>query len=158
VLEVHLDSEVVDTVTYNQWESTDRGNLVTLSKSSEDFIDDFVDQIESLIPHDFIYKQQVDFIKNKSENLTEGEIIINGDFGENFSFVIQRTSQSSYFDTPQATIHPFVIYYKKDGQLEHHCFVIISDHMQHNTAAVHVFQKKVIEFFTNVLKILTLTR
>ena len=87
------------------------------------------------------------------ENLVEGEVIANCDFGENFSFVIQRASQSSYFDTPQATIHPFVIYYYQDGELKHHCFVIISDHMSHNTAAVHVFQRKLIEHMTNTMKI-----
>lgn len=45
-LEVHFDSEMVDSVTYNLWESTDRGQIVTLTDSTEDFITKFQSQVK----------------------------------------------------------------------------------------------------------------
>jgi hypothetical protein len=51
-LEVHFDSEMVDSVMYNQWESTDRGNMVTLTKSTEEFITKFISQVRMMqIPY-----------------------------------------------------------------------------------------------------------
>jgi hypothetical protein len=44
-LEVHFDSEMVDSVTYSQWETTDRGNMVTLTDSTENFISNFISQV-----------------------------------------------------------------------------------------------------------------
>ncbi|XP_034253213.1 uncharacterized protein LOC117652423 [Thrips palmi] len=105
-LEVYFDSEMISTVVYNQWESTDRANIVTLSKSTDDFISEFISQIESLIPHDFISKVQANFYKESIENLKDGEVVVNVDFAENFSFVVQNSSQGWYFNNKQATLHP----------------------------------------------------
>lgn len=46
----------------------------------------------------------------------------------------------------QCTIHPFVIYFNENNQLKHISFVIIAESLKHNYAAVHLFQKKLIEF------------
>ena len=43
-LEVHFDSEMIDSVTYNLWESTDTGNIVTLTETTENFITNFISQ------------------------------------------------------------------------------------------------------------------
>lgn len=67
------------------------------------------------------------------------------DFAENFSFVIQESSQSSYFKNKEATVHPVVIYYREGGELKHKSYVIVSDHLQHSTAAVHLFLSKIIQ-------------
>ena len=41
------------------------------------------------------------------------------DFSENYSFVLQDATQSFHWNNSQATIHPFVAYYMKFGEL--HC-------------------------------------
>ncbi len=48
----------------------------------------------------------------------------------------------------QATIHPFLIYYKnsENGDLSNFCLSIISDYLIHDSAGVHLFQKKLIEY------------
>lgn len=65
------------------------------------------------------------------------------DFAENYSFILQDEIQGYHWNNGQATIHPFVIYFKKSGtQLaEHITFVIISDCLQHDTTSVHLFQR-----------------
>lgn len=80
-------------------------------------------------------------------------MVVSLDFAENYSFVIQESSQSSYFKNKEATVHPIVIHYKEDGQVKHKSFAVISDHMQHSTAAVHTFQGEVVRIIKEDLKL-----
>ncbi|KAE8740755.1 hypothetical protein FOCC_FOCC013723 [Frankliniella occidentalis] len=153
-LEVYFDSKEIDSVTYNQWESTDRANLLHLTKTTEEFIDDFISQVDGLITHDFISKQQAAYYKETVQNLKEGEIVVNVDFAENFSHIKQRSSQSNYFNVKQSTLHPFYMQYiNGKGEIDKHCFVIISNHMDHSTVAVNIFQKKFIDYIRTTLNI-----
>eukprot|EP00731_Ephydatia_muelleri_P005409 Em0002g1585a len=54
----------------------------------------------NLRKHDFIAKQQASFLADLKANLKEGEVIIMGDFSENYSFIIQ--------DAVQVAVHLFV--------------------------------------------------
>lgn len=83
-----------------------------------------------------------------------GEFVVLGDFAENFSFIIQDAVQSYHWTNAQATIHPFVVYYKNsENKLEHISFVILSEVMEHNTISVHLFQRKLIAFLRDTLKL-----
>lgn len=153
-LEVHFDSEMISSVTYNQWESTDRSNIITHVKTTEDFISEFIAQLKILLPHHCISKMQANYYKTSIENLEEGEVVVNLDFAENFSFVVQSSSQGMYFNNKQATIHPCMIYYKDaEGNLCKSSYVLISNHMEHTTAAVHTFQRKLVKHIKENLKI-----
>ena len=68
------------------------------------------------------------------------------DFSENYSFVLQDASQGFHWNNSQATIHPFVAYYMKSGELHHLSYVIISDCLNHDTVAVHLFQRQFIQY------------
>ena len=39
------------------------------------------------------------------------------DFSENYSFVLQDAAQGFHWNNSQETIHPFVAYYMKSGEL-----------------------------------------
>jgi hypothetical protein len=106
-----------------------------------------------LIPHDFVHKEQTLFFQNLKETLEEGEVLVSLDYGENFTVVIQRSAQSNYFNGKQITIHPFVMYYRENGELKHDILNIISDHLEHNTTAVNAFQKKMISHLKDKLQI-----
>jgi len=69
------------------------------------------------------------------------------DFSENYTFIIQRSVQAYYYNNSQATIHPFVVYYKQDQeeQLERKSFCIISDTKDHFAFAVHAFQEELLK-------------
>lgn len=69
------------------------------------------------------------------------------DFAENYTFVLQNEAQSYHWNKDQATIHPFVVYFKNDlNELCHLSYVIISNSLKHNVFAVHVFISKLITF------------
>ena len=81
-------------------------------------------------------------MKDTKSSLTEGEVVIICDFSENYSFVLQDAVQSHHWNNDQATIHPFVIYYKESGTIGNLSFVIISEVLKHDTIAVQVFISK----------------
>ena len=132
----HMQDNMIDQVQYKQWTSTDRSNLDT---KVADFLDSFLSGLQKLLPHDFIAKQQAGYL---------------GDFVENYSFVVQDAAQSFQWNNLQATIHPLVCYYRRDvlDEIpEHTSFVIISECNIHDTVAVHLFQKLLIQFLTDKL-------
>lgn len=97
---------------------------------------------EKLQAHDLIAKMQTNFMRQKKENLEEGEFLVLADFSENFSFVVQDEIQSFHWNNSSATIHPFVCY-STHGSL---CYMIISECEQHDVCAVHLFQRKLVDF------------
>ncbi|KAK3920754.1 Glutamate dehydrogenase [Frankliniella fusca] len=136
-LELYFAEEMIKFIIHNQWKTVDRGYLDTLHKSSAEFIDDFFNQIERLIPHSYIATQQSSFYEDRMTNLQEGEVIINADFSENYSFMTQDMSQASYQE--QCTVHPFMCYCRINGDIRKSSFIVISDQLQHNTIAFSFF-------------------
>ena len=68
---------------------------------------------------------------------------------QNYSFVVQDEVQSFHWNNLQATVHPFLCYYRNtDGKLGSACFTIISENKEHDTIAVHLFQRKLVSFLT----------
>lgn len=96
-----------------------------------------------MLPHAFLAFQQNSFLQELKSNLEADKYIVQCDFAENYSFILQDEIQGYHCNNGQATIHPFVIYFKKSRtQLtEHITFVIISDYLQHDTTSVHLFQR-----------------
>jgi hypothetical protein len=65
------------------------------------------------------------------------------DFAENYSFVLQDEAQGFHWNSSQATIHPYVIYFKKSDALntEHENLVMISDYLKHDSVLVDTFRR-----------------
>ena len=53
-----------------------------------------------------IYCLFTEFLQSTKENLADREIIIGGDFAENYSFIAQDAAQGFYWNRNSATIHP----------------------------------------------------
>jgi hypothetical protein len=75
-------------------------------------------------------------------------------FAENYSFVLQYEAQGLHWNNAQATIHPFVIYFKESDALntEHENLVIISDCLKHGSILVHTFQQHLMKFIGNTFE------
>ena len=148
-LEAAMEENGVETVQYNQWTNTDRAHLETRIAPVEEFLDVFMAALKKLQLHDFIAKNQAKFLAEKKDSLTPGEYIVIADFSENYSFVVQDEIKSFHWNNLQATVHPFLCYYKNtDGKIQSVCFTIISENKEHNTIAVHLFQRKLVAFLT----------
>ena len=77
--------------------------------------------------------------------------MVAADFSENYSFVLQDAAQGFHWNNAQATIHPFIIYYRHSEEECHLSYVVISDCLHHDTVAVYLFQKRLIAYLKGVL-------
>lgn len=141
---------------YRQWVSTDRCEFKHFAETVSEFVNNFAIKLEKLVTHTFVANQQATFLKHLQEILKVGEFIVCGDYSENFSFVMQNEAQGYYWAKKQATIHPFIIYYKNENnEVQHLSYVIISDCLKHDSVAVYLFITKLIKFLESKFKVIT---
>ena len=106
--------------------------------------------MDKLTSHSYIAKCQGQYLKDKKESLHIGECIVLGDFAENYyKFVVQDEIQSYLWNTDRCTLHPIVIHYKKEDnvELQKKSFCFISDDMEHDIGFVYKIQ----EHMTNLI-------
>lgn len=63
-------------LTYKQWTTTARCDFSTITHSFTDFLESFCKNLEALIPHDYIKKQQSDFFKHMKDSLQKSEFFV----------------------------------------------------------------------------------
>lgn len=142
IVETNIDADK-EFFTYKQW-STD-STLIETTVDRADFISNVSNALLEIKDHYFINKKQKEYLQESKQKLKKNECIIICDFAENYSFLIQDSIQSYYFKTPQATVHPFSIYYLDDvGALKTKSICVISDCTSHNTASFYAFLKEVL--------------
>ncbi len=142
-----FDENNIETLTYKQWTSTDRSTLETVVETVEEFLDTLIDSLVKLHTHSFIAKQQTLFLNNLKATIAIGIFLTLLDFSENFSFLVQDAVQGFHGNNSQATIHPFVFYFKDENNvLQNGNFVIISDCLKHDSTAVNLFVKHYLIF------------
>ena len=96
-------------------------------------------------------------MKEIKEGPMDEQILDIADFGENYSFVLQDEVQGYHSTNSQATLHPFVVYHRfpvegnESTDLKEISFMVISDHLLHNTLVVHYFQSKLIKFLKEIM-------
>ena len=88
----------------------------TITPSTDMFVDCLIENLLKLRKHDFIAKEQASFLVELQSQLKDGEVIVQGDFLENYSFIIQDAVQGFHWNNDQATIHPFVAYFNGKGK------------------------------------------
>lgn len=146
-----LDAHKVQNISFSMWVTSPQCEIVYESEDIDSFLERLRQQFEKFVVHQFKVRKQLNFIKSTKETtLSDRKIMVQLDFAENYSCVIQDSIQSHYFSTPTVTIHPFVIFYKPIGATGVQTFsvVIISEVKIHNTVAVYAFQKHLM----NILK------
>lgn len=100
--------------------------------------------------HHFIATSQANHLEHLKESIKQGEFIVSLDFAENYSFVIQDAIQSHHWNNDQVTIHPYVVYYRRDNELKHHNLAIVSECNKHDSTAVNLFNKKMISYLKKI--------
>ena len=135
----------VDNITFKQWESTDRTELVTHNSTATEFVDMLIEKLQVLKVHQFINNQQTKYFYQVKENLPAGKVLVVGDFSENYSFVYQDAVQGVHWGKTSCTLHPWICYFTgDDGKVNTFSMLFISDCLTHETVAVYSFQKKLV--------------
>merc|ERR1712168_355858 len=113
-------------VRYSKWVSVDRCSLEEVVESVEDFLRSFSSAIVLLTRHHYVSKKQSEAYRVAKESLKEDEVLVVGDFAENYSFVVQNAAQGQHWNNSQCTLHPFVCYFKgPDSTIQHESFCFI---------------------------------
>ena len=128
-----------DVISYKQWVSTDRCNLLDCIDQRDLFMMNLSQSIVKLTKHHIVSKTQSRFFSDTKKNVRGGEAVVVRGFSENYSFVIQDAVKGWHWDARQATVHPFIAYFKKDNQVVHQSFCFISVGLKHNATMVHSF-------------------
>ena len=103
-----------ESVKFKQWISTDQVTIEEQIKPLSDFLDILIQEIDTLTTHHYIAKNQSNYLKHLKETLKPNEAIITLDFADNYSFIIQDAIQGYHWNNSQATLHPFVVYFRED--------------------------------------------
>lgn len=140
-----LDEAEVTEVLFSVWESTDRATLRTDNFPVEDFMQELCEKLINLKTHHFIAKEQSSYLENLRTNLKNGEVLVQCDFSENYAFIVQNAAQAFHYNNDQCTVHPIVYYYRKESEVKHRSILILSDCLSHDTAAVYVSQKIIMQ-------------
>ena len=136
------DDETV--IEFNQWTSTDRANLISCRDNVPQFTNLVIQQLEKLTAHSFIAKCQSNYLRESKENLAANEVIILGDFAENYSFVLKDEVLGFHWNNLQCTLYPVVVYYKDGDALQSVSYCIMSDDNKHDVGMVYQVQKEII--------------
>lgn len=121
--------------------------METINKSVPDILEELNTKIiPNLRKHDHVAKAQSKYIKELKSSLPSGHVLVIGDFSENFSFVVQDAVQGYHWTNDQATVHPWVCYYKDEqNELQYISVLMISDCTTHDVYTVSTFQKYLVE-------------
>lgn len=132
-----------DEISFYQWVSTDRTDLLKITERTTDFCDRIRRYIPKISLHCYLNRQQHGYLKTKLP--TEKSIIAYVDFGQNFTFLIQDAVQSYHWSPPQGTIHPNALRYcqKDDNVVSEITYVTISDCLEHNATTFYCFHREV---------------
>ena len=151
----HLDMD--SEFHYCQWQTTDCAALATLTTTFEEYKELLINSINNLTQHSYLVKPQARYVKSKKESLGANEVMVLGDFTENYQYLIHDKIESFYSSKEYCTLHPLVIYYKDaDGNYQHCSLCFISDDNTHNTSFVHKIQTLLVEFLKQ--RILNVTK
>ena len=126
---------------YSQWQTTDRGSLITVTSTCEEYEDTLISARNAIAKHLSLAKCQADFLRAKKESLKANEVIFLGDFAENYRFLVQDGIQSYHWSKEYRTLHPPIVYFiNNEGNIQHNSLLFISDDNNHNTNFVHKIQ------------------
>ena len=139
---------------YSQWQTTDRASLVMVTSTCEEYKDTLISAINAITKHSFLAKRQANFLRVKKESLKANEVIVLGDFVENYQFLVQDEIQSYHWSKEYCTLHLLVVYFiDGDGNIQHNCLCFISDDNNHDTNFVYKIQTILVDYLKEDLPI-----
>ncbi|KAJ8891867.1 hypothetical protein PR048_004422 [Dryococelus australis] len=109
--EAEGSNSLPDNIFYKQRVTVDRAEIITTVKPRHESMEDLAEN-----------KTQSLFLKERKMNLNEYKCLVLADFAENYSFVIQDKIHCTHWTKCQATLHPFIYYYRKGEKIEQKSF------------------------------------
>ena len=82
------------------------------------------------------------------------EVIVLGNFAENYQFLVQDEIQSYHSSKEYCTLHPLVVYFiVDDGNIQHNSLCFISDDNHHDTSFAYKIQTILVDYLKENLPV-----
>ena len=82
------------------------------------------------------------------------DVIVLGDFAENYQFLVQGELQSYHQGKKYCTLHPLVVYFiDGDGNIQHNSLCFIFDDNNHDTNFVYKMQRILVDYLKENLPV-----
>lgn len=134
-------TKMEENVKWSYWRKVD--DRLTLSYTIAPLAD-LLHELEIQLPafklHYFIKRAQQKYFDDKKQNLSNGELILQMDFAENYRLINQNEIQEAHFSYQQVTIFTCVAWLR--GETE--SFAVISEKLTHNKYDVYCFLTKIV--------------
>ena len=151
LLETMPSNENVDYQEWKRVEVTEGGKaksqtpLVNKKVNKNDIVKFMNADVSSVREHPDRIKKQYRNLKILKDTLPENNAIMQMDFTDNYRCQCNEEVQSAYFDGPQVTMHPIVVYARNEaGEVKPSSYIIVSDELSHNASTVYTFVRKMI--------------
>lgn len=102
-------------IDFKQWAKVDKAYLLSMKLPIYEFIELLVEKLNDNTSYSFIARAQSDYLKKLKETLESNEVIMLGDFAENYSFVIQDEVQGYHWNKSQCSLHPVILYHRSEN-------------------------------------------
>ncbi|XP_070549459.1 RE1-silencing transcription factor A-like [Ptychodera flava] len=134
------------TVTWYRWETVSEGaenrkkkSLVRKTGTTEDLVNELIEELTPFPQHLFNAYWQYAQFTNATKKHPSDTVVLCMDFAENYTCQLQNEVQAAHWTHTQVTIHPVIAYYKENGKEVREAIVFVSDDLNHDSHAVHVF-------------------
>ena len=140
------ESDESSHISFKEWTTTDREEMLNKILLLEKFIDLLIQRIEKLTPHLFIARGQANYLNQPKQDLPSEEVIVLKDFAENYQFILQDEIQGFHWNSSHCTLHPIVIYCKVNKSIQSHSRCCISNDLTYDVDMVYEVIKHTINF------------
>lgn len=121
--------------------SVKRLTKVACSSSRTELLAVLISKLETYGRHVFIARSQSKAFQTCLDTLGPSDCSVVVDFAENYTCLRQGEAQSAYYSRNQVTLHPMVVTMKRDGNVQRDSVVIVSNDLDHDSAAVSTFME-----------------
>lgn len=152
LLRISIDSLEYSDIKYLTWKTIEvqdensdkpvkRVTLTSVTEEKTSFLSSLSCDIWNLTDHHFISEAQKIYLTDLKKKIPANTCIILMDYAENYAFIAQNSIQAFYFNSVQATLHPFGMYFKTHDNCatQYRNFCVISECLKHNATAVNTF-------------------
>ena len=116
-----------------------------------EFINLLVEKVDNNTTHCFIAKFQASSLKQLKNTIGADEVIVLGDFADNYFFLVQDEIQGYHWNKSQCSLHPVVVYIRSSDNRVESSLCILSEDLNHDVTFVYKVIKETVVFIKKEL-------
>ena len=144
-----LQEDNISDVNVKRWNG---GTLTCREMDVNELCDEMNSEMLKYVKHLYNMKQQSKALREAKGSLSEGSIILQTDFAENYAIKHQQEVMAAHWTSTtgeSVTIYTAVVHYLKDGEIQTKALAVISNTTSHTSLEVQVFNSAIFDTLRN---------